>query len=221
MATGIGQFGFGYKSHRYAEAGAYYTATIGGTPGTGIISGVTTALVNTTPYILFYNGNTVLSGIRCYLDFLFLHCTVIGASESRLEATLQLDPTQGVNPYTSGASLLTPTNTNSDSGSAASAVVLRVGAVVCAAPATRNICSYTMSTAIPLVEDQWAFNFGSDSGFIGGGNVIADSSSTGHHRQFWAPPVIVGPGETFRFNTWGASMGTGVTFSGNLGWIEV
>lgn len=220
MATGIGQYGFGPKQYRYADAGKYYTATIGGTPGTGIISGVTTTLVNTTPYLLFYNGNTVQSGIKCYLDFLFLHCTVIGATESRLEATLQLDPTQGTNPYTSGASLLTPTNCNSDSA-ASSAVVLRVGAVVCVAAATRNIGHYVLSTAIPLVEDQWSFDFGGSGGFHGGGNVIADSSSTGHHRQYAAPPVVVGPGETFRFNTWGTAMATGVTFAGNLGWIEV
>jgi hypothetical protein len=220
MATGIGQYGFGHKAWRYADAGKYYTATIGGTPGTGIISGVTTALVNTTPYIFFYNGNTALSGIKCYLDQLFLHCTVIGASESRLEATFQLDPTQGVSQYTSGATLLTPTNVNSDSA-ASSAVVLRVGAVVCVAAATRNVWHTTMSTAIPLVEDQWAWDFGGASGFHGGGNVIADSSSTGHHRQFMAPPIVVGPGETFRFNTWGASMGTGVTFAGNLSWVEV
>lgn len=220
MPTGIAQYGFGSKSYRYADAGKFFTATIGGTPGTGIISGVTTALVNTTPYLLFYNGNSVTSGIKCYLDFLFLHCTVVGASESRLEATMQLDPTQGVNPYTSGATLLTPTNTSADSNNA-SAVVLRVGAVVCVAPATRNIINYTLSTAIPLVEDQWAFDFGGSGGFHGGGNVIADSSSTGHHRQYPAPPVVVGPGETFRLNTWGAAMGTGVTFSGNLAWIEV
>jgi hypothetical protein len=219
MATGIGQYGFGNKATRYADAGKYFTATIGATPGTGLISGVTTALVNTTPYIFFYNGNTVLSGIKCYLDFLFLQTTVIGASETRLEGTMQLDSTQGVSQYTSGATLLTPTNCSADSA-AASAVILRVGAVVCVAAANRNIASYTMSTAIPLVEDQWNWNFG-EANFFGGGNVIADSSSTGHHRQFPAPPVVVGPGETFRFNTWGASMGTGVTFSGNLGWLEV
>jgi hypothetical protein len=216
--TGIGQYGFGHKASRYADAGKYFTATIGGTPGTGIISGVTTALVNTTPYIFFYNGNTVASGIKCYLDFLFLHCTVVGASESRLEATMQLDPTQGASQYTSGATLLTPVNCSSDSLTA-SGVILRVGAVVCVAGATRNIANYTLSTAIPLVEDQWSFNFG-DASFFGGGNVIADSSSTGHHRQYPAPPVVVGPGQTFRFNTWGAAMATGVTFSGNMGWIE-
>ena len=219
MATGIGQYGFGNKNWRYADAGKYFSATIGGTPGMGIISGVTTALVNTTPYIHFYNGNTVLSGIKCYLDFLFLHCTVVGASESRLEATFQLDPTQGTNPYSSGASLLTATNANADS-IATSAVVLRVGACVSVAAANRNIAHYTMSTAIPLVEDQWSWDFGG-SQFFGGGNVIADTSSTAHHRGFPAPPVVVGPGETFRVNTWGASMGTGVTFAGMLGWVEV
>jgi hypothetical protein len=220
MATGIGQYGFGFKSWRYADAGKYFSTTIGATPGTGIISGVTTALVNTTPYILFYNGNTVASGIKCYFDFLFLHCTVIGASESRLEMTMQVDPTQGVNPYTSGASLMVQTNPNSDSSNASAAVV-RVGAVVCVAAANRNVAHYTMSTAIPLVEDQWSWDFGGSGGFHGGGNVIADSASTGHHRQFPAPPIIVGPGESARFNTWGAAMGTGVTFAGNLSWVEV
>lgn len=220
MATGIGQYGFGFKSWRYADAGKYFTAVIGATPGTGIISGVTTALVNTTPYIFFYNGNTVTSGIKCYLDFLSLKATAIGASETRLEATMQLDSTQGVSQYTSGASLLTPTNTNSDSATTSS-VVLRVGANVVVAAANRNIAHFVLSTAIPLIEDEWSWDFGGSGGFHGGGNVIADSSSTGHHRQYPAPPVIVGPGETFRFNTWGASMGTGVTFMGNLAWVEV
>lgn len=220
MATGIGQYGFGHKAWRYADAGKYYATTIGATPGTGIISGVTTSLVNTTPYILFYNGNTVQSGIKCYLDYLFLKTTVIGASESRLEMTMQVDPTQGVNPYTSGATLMVPSNVNSDSSAVTSAVI-RVGAVVCVAAASRNVAHYTMSTAIPLVEDEWSWDFGGASGFHGGGNVIADSSSTGHHRQFPAPPIIIGPGESARFNTWGAGMGTGVTFSGMLTWVEV
>ena len=42
MPTGIAQYGFGYKAYRYADAGKYFSATIGGTPGTGLISGVTT-----------------------------------------------------------------------------------------------------------------------------------------------------------------------------------
>ncbi len=221
MATGIGQYGFGHKAWRYADAGKYYSTTIGATPGTGIISGVTTALVNTTPYILVYNGNTVASGIKIYLDQLFLHCTVIGASETRLEMTMQLDPTQGTNPYTSGASLMVPVNCNANDTTDTTAAVVRVGACVVVAAANRNVAHYTMSSAIPLVEDQWSWDFGGASGFHGGGNVIADSSSTGHHRQFPAPPVIIGPGQSFRANVWGGSMATGVTFAGLLTWVEV
>src|SRR4051812_8120308 len=102
MATGIGQYGFGSKTARYADAGDYFTLT-NPTPGTGLITGVVTSLADTTPYIVFKNNNTVASGIKCHLDKIVLDCTVVGTtfSGSRKFAH-KLDSSQTTARYTSG-----------------------------------------------------------------------------------------------------------------------
>lgn len=226
MATGIGQYGFGSKLHRYADAGKYFTLT-NPTPGTGIITGVVTSLADTTPYIVFKNNNTVASGIKCYLDFLQLDVTVVGTtfSASRKFAH-KLDTSQSTTRYSSGASQtfgpsLTNAinNTNADSTNASAANVY-VGAITAAAAGSaRLVSSGTLCSAIEVVFSTYVFDFGGPVQQPYSG--LVDNSTTPMHKVFPAPPIVVGPQEHYLLHLWGATLSVGITFGVNMGWIEV
>jgi hypothetical protein len=220
MATGIGQYGFGAKMNRYADAGKYFTVT-NATPGTGIISGVVTSLADTTPYIVFKNNNSVASGIKCYLDHLQLDVTVVGTtfSGSRKFAH-KLDTSQSVARYTSGGTgPITPQNSNADSGNASNAQVY-VGAITAAAAGNaRLISSGTLCSAIEVVFSTFVFDFGApiQQPYTG----LVDNSTTPMHKVFPTAPIVVGPQEHYLLHIWGASLSVGITFGVNLGFIEV
>jgi hypothetical protein len=224
MATGIGQYGFGVKQLRYAEAGKYFTAT-NPTPGTGIITGVVTSLADTTPYIVFKNNNPVGSKVNCYLDKLVLDCTVVGTtfSGSRKFAH-KLDASQTTARYTSGGStwgsgLTSPiNNVNADSQNQ-SGVQLYVGAITAAAAGSaRLIESGTLCSAIEVVFSTFVFDFGAP--LVQPITGLIDNSTTVMHKYFPTAPVIVGPQEHYLFHVWGATLSVGITFGFNLGWIE-
>lgn len=225
MATGLGQYGFGAKTSRYGDAGVYYTAT-NPTPGTGIITGVVTALADTTPYLIFKNNNTVQSGIRCYLDFLQLDVTVVGTtfSGSRKFAH-KLDTSQSTTRYTSGATSIHGAgqtnpinNVNGDVGNNSNALIY-VGAITAAAAgAARLVSGRTLRSAIEVVFDTYTFDFGAPQQQPASG--LVDNSTTPCHKYFSEPPIVVGPQEHYLFHVWGASLSVGITFGYNLGWVE-
>jgi len=219
MATGLGQYGFGSKTHRYADAGKYFVAS-NPTPGTGVIGMVSTTSDNTKPTLLFKNGNTVASGIRCYLDYLRLCCTVVGVGHTAPKVTFGLDVSQTTTRYTSGGSSITPVNVNGDSTNA-SAVTFYFGAVTAAAAGSaRLINSHAITSgAIEVVYDTFVFDFGAPSHSMKAS--LIDNTTTLTHGYFSEPPVIVGPGQHFTAIIWGASNSTGITWAFDMGWVEV
>ena len=218
MTIGIGQFGFGAKQHRYADAGAYFVGS-NATPGTGIISGAVTSLADTTPYIVFKNNNTVLSGTKCYLDYLRLYVTVVGIGHTLPKVAHKLDASQSTTRYTSGGTVITPVNTNSDS-SVLSAVQLYVGAITAAAAGSaRLVNSHALANAIEVVYDSWVFDFGAPA--HSSKTSLADNSTTITHGYFGEPPIVVGPQEHYLFHVWAGSMSTGITFGFDMGWVEI
>lgn len=226
MATGIGQYGFGPKQYRYADAGKYFTAT-NPTPGTGVVTGVVTSLADTTPYIVFKNNNTVASGIKCYLDKLVLDCTIVGTtfSGSRKFAH-KLDTSQSTTRYTSGAGQIHGSgqtnpinNANADSATGSGALIY-VGAITAAAAGSaRLVESGTLCSAIEVVFSTFVFDFGAPlyQPYTG----LIDNSTTVMHKYFPTAPIVVGPQEHYLFHLWGASMSVGITFGYNLGFVEV
>lgn len=226
MATGIGQYGFGAKQYRYADAGKYFTAT-NPTPGTGVITGVVTSLADTTPYLVFKNNNSVASGIKCYLDKLVLDVTVVGTtfSGSRKFAH-KLDTSQSTTRYTSGAGAIHGAgqtnpinNVNADSQNASSALVY-VGAITAAAAgAARLIESGTLCSAIEVVFSSFIFDFGAPLSQPLSG--LVDNSTTPMHKYFPVSPIVVGPQEHYLFHLWGATLSVGITLGYNLGFVEV
>lgn len=216
MATGLGQFGFGVKNHRYSQSGKYFMAT-NPTPGTGIISGAVTALADTTPYIVVKNNNTVLSGICIYPDFLRLHVTVVGVGHTSPKLTVKLDTSQSVTRYTSGGSTITPVSTG---GSGLTNAQVFVGAITAAAAGNAVIVdTFQLASAIEVVNDTWTVDFGCPTASMK--TALADNTTTITHGYFPTAPVCIGPQQHLTIHLWAASMGTGITLQPSLGYIEV
>lgn len=216
MPTGIGQYGFGAKNHRYGTAGKYYMAT-NPTPGTGIISGVVTSLADTTPLLLVKNNNSVSSGVSIILDFLRLHVTVVGIGHTSPKLTLKTDTSQSTTRYTSGGTTITPVCTSSRGGTSNAQVYF--GAITAAAAGSaRLIDTFQLATAIEVVNDTWSVDFGAAVCSIK--SALADNSTTITHGYFPTAPIEIGPQEHFAAHIWGASMSTGITLQFSLGYIE-
>lgn len=214
--TGIGQYGFGAKQHRYADAGKYFVAT-NPTPGTGIVSGVVTTLADTTPLLLLKNNNAVDSGIKVALDFLRLHCTVVGVGHTSPKLTFKTDASQSTTRYTSGGTAITPVNS---SGNAQSNAQVYFGAITAAAAGSaRLIDTFQLKTAIEVVNDTWVFNFGAADHSIK--SALADNTTTISHSSFSTAPIVLAPQQHFAAHFWAASNSTGVTFQFTLGYVEV
>jgi hypothetical protein len=225
MANGIGQFGFGVKTARYAAAGKYWTAT-NPTAGTGVISGVVTSLADTTPYIVVKNNNAAptsgTAGTRIHLDKLVLDVTVVGTtfSGSRKFAHKIDYNTSRANP--TGGSTITPqpTGRNADGTLPATGAQVFAGALTAAAAGdARLVESGTLCSAIEVVFSTFTFGFGDalNQPLTG----LVDNSTTPMHKYFPLAPVVLAPGEMWTFHLWGASLSVGITFGFNLGYVEV
>jgi hypothetical protein len=180
---------------------------------------VSTTYDTTKPTILFKNGNSVASGIRCYLDYLRMQVTVVGTGESVLNMAFQLDVSQSTTRYTSGGSSITPVNTNGDSTNA-SAVTFYFGAVTAAAAGSaRLINSHSLTSAKEVVFDSFTFDFGSPSKSVV--TSMVDNTTTITHKCYGEPPVIVGPQQHFLAIVWAAGISPATTWAFDMGWIEV
>ena len=220
MATGLGQYGFGVKNHRFAQSGRYFMAT-NPTPGTGLISGAVTSLADTTPYILVRNNNSVASGINIYPDFLRLHVTVVGIGHTSPKLTVKLDTGQTTTRYTSGGTAITPISTGNGAATlAATGALIYFGAITAAAAgAAVLIDTFQLKTAIEVVNDTWAVDFGSPTHSVK--SALADNSTTISHGYFGTAPICIGPQQHLTIHLWAASMSTGVTLQPSFGYIEL
>jgi len=215
MATGIGQYGFGVKSHRYAEAGKYFVAT-NGTPGTGIIGPVCTTYDATKPTLLL--ANPAASDVKLYLDYLRMYVTVVGVGHTSPKIVFALDTAKGVDRWTSGGTAITPVNVNSGSQVASDAFMYFGAITAAAAGSTRTINSHQLASAIEVVFDSWVFDFGAPS--HSQHTALANNSTTITHGYFGEPPVVLGPGTCFTATVWAGSLSTGITWGFDMGWIE-
>lgn len=218
MATGIGQYGFGVKSARHADAGKYFVAT-NPTPGTGIVSAAVTSLADTTPYLVIKNNNPVASGIKMYLDFWRLTLTAAGGGGTVRNMTFKLDSSQTTTRYSSGGSVIgAGVNVNADSTNASNAQVY-LGAVTAAAAGSARIIGHVMMREIiEIVNDTFVFDFGPAQHQAAANLATGGTATTS--RYFSMPPVVIGPQEHFLAHYWGGSL-TAATFENLIGWIEV
>lgn len=220
MATGIGQYGFGAKMHRYADAGKYFTAT-NPTAGTGLISGAVTSLADTTPLVLIKNGNTAGSGIKLYLDYLKLQVTVVGVGHTAPHIAVKKDFSQSTTRYTSGGTQITPQPVGRSGGAIpASSAQVYFGAITAAAAGdARLISSFRVKGAIEVVLDTFTLDFGAP--VVQPQNGLVDNSTTISHGVFNMPPLELDPQEHATIHWFAGSQGTGTTFAFTLGFVEV
>lgn len=218
MATGIGQYGFGSKNFRYADAGKYFVAT-NPTPGTGIASAAVTSFAATTPYLVIKNNNTVASGIKIFMDFWRLTLTAAGGGGTVRNMTFTIDASQTTTRYSSGGSTIgAGVNTNSDSGNGSNAQVYLGAITAAAAGSARTIGHVMMREIIEIVNDTFVFDFGPPSARPT--TTLATGGTATVARYFSMPPVVIGPQEHLLAHYWGGSL-TAATFENLLGWVEV
>ena len=200
-----------------SDEGSYFTVK-NPTSGTGIASiAAADADDPLETYILMRNNDSI-GYKRAYLDYLKLNCTVAGVGHTSSRYTMTLDA--GVGRYTSGATMTAaPTNVNMDSSELS--VCTCIGGPLITTAATsqaRRVAQGVIRAAvINVIGDVHLFLFG---GGPGGGYRGVAEGTTQMCSIIPAPPIIVGPQQSFLFSVWGASMSTGVAFEIEMGWWE-
>ena len=191
----------GLGRHNLADEGSYFSF-ITPTPGTGIVDGVVTTFVETTPNILIYNGS---NNKRLVMDFIRLTVTVAPAGGTRVRFTTTIDDG---NRYTSGGTALTINNTNMDSTVSSSGVSAYKGAITAtAASGSRRVVADTMFRwgTIGIVGDVYELVFGEPN--------VATITPVATVATFskGLPPVVIGPGDSLVIVQWEASQSTAPT----------
>ena len=192
----------GSGRHGAAEDGSYFSF-ITPTPGTGIVDGVVTTFVETTPSIVIYNGNP---SKYLTMDFIRQTCTVAPVGGTRVRNTITID---NGNRYSSGGTALTINNTNMDSLNGVNGVVGYKGAITAsAATAERRIVADPIFRwgTIMIVGDVYETVFG-QQGPTPSHTPVATVATFVKN----VPPVVLGPGDSLVIVQWEASQSTAPT----------
>lgn len=171
-----------------ADAGDYYRAG-NATIGTAISYSVVTAWAATSAFLIMRN-TAAGGGLRVYPDYIRLLLGTAPASATAMHYAMTLDPT---NRYTSGGTVISGTNTNLLSSIATAGVA----SVICGAPTiaaaganVRTVTRGQVRSVIPVVGDQYVFQFG---GLPQQGQLITNSTNPAI-TQISVPPVVLAPG---------------------------
>lgn len=187
------------KNHQLAADGSYFVTT-NPTPGTGIAYAVTAAASETAGYFLaIINGSSAgdPSAKTIFLDYLRLIPTVAPASGTSGRFAWRSDVAA---KYTSGGSALTPVNPNSGNGNTSVASV-KAGALTTAAASgvARLISHGVLRGAIPVVNDEYVFDFGGAE--AAGGSIITSGTNV-QRMGIPVPPIVIGPGMMVGLQLW-------------------
>jgi hypothetical protein len=200
------------KEYGAVSEGSYFIACTP-TAGTGIIGhAAPTTFDEAKPILVLYNASTTK---YVYPQFIQLNETVASVGGTRMQFSLTTD---NGNRVSSAGTALTINNANGAS-SVATAVTATFGAVVgTAATGARKYYGDIVfrQTTIDIIGDNYTIVFGAPSSNGGASSKVAtliDSSRV-------APPIAIGPGQSFTMVQWAASQSTGPTFQVIAGWIE-
>ena len=205
----------GSKVHALSDEGSYFIQK-NATTGTGIAStAAVTAYDATKPFLYLYNSATASEGTRIYLDYLKLQVTSAGTNGTALWYDMVLD---NIARYTSGGTASTFINPNMDSSATQSATGY-AGALVAPAASSdvRKVCGGAIRLVIPVVGDQYLFNFGSPS-CTGSSLALAGTAITSFVSP--APPIVVGPGDSFLVYLWLPSQDGASSYEYELGFWQ-
>jgi len=204
----------GKPAYGLAEQGQYFVAT-NPTAGTGIAGFAAADGINDLQNTLsVFNRNSAASGKRIYFDFLTVMVTAAGANGTDLAYVMHTDT---VTRYTSGGSAITPVCTNA-SAEEESGARIHFGALVSPeASAQRLISGGVMRVVIGVVGDIFNFNFGGSGETSAQGILEATATVC---MNFAVPPVSIGPGDSFLWQTNATSQSAGISWEFQLGyWV--
>jgi len=190
--------------HNLADDGSYFSF-VTPTPGTGIIDGVVTTFVETTPSFVIYNGNPTK---YLTMDFIRETCTAAPVGGTRVRRTVTIDDG---NRYSSGGTALTVNNTNMDSAVALNGVVAYTGAITAsAASASRRLIADPIFRwgTIGIVGDIYEMVFGHE-GTTPSHTPVATVATFVKN----VPPVVLGPLDSLVIVQWEASQSTAPTLA--------
>lgn len=202
----------GKGAYAYADEGSYFIAQ-NPTVGTAI-SGIVAADGAEGLENLFYIENTSATK-RIYLDYLRLIPTAAGASGT---TTRFVSAIHSAARYTSGGTAITPQNASPSSGEGTVATVY-FGALVTTAPAGITVMDHGALRlgVIKVVGDIYLFDFGGDK--LDMPSVV--TSGTAQAFVPWRhPPVVLGQGECFTLEVYGASQNGAADFEFQARWWE-
>jgi len=197
--------------------GSYFIAT-NPTMGTGIA--MTTSITTFAETagavgVMFLLRNTLTAGDtakRIVMDYLKMKIIQVPTSATHWDYAVAVDD----NParYTSGGSVITPTNPNGGA-SAGSIASLYFGALTTGVPTNRRIVGRgTLRGIIPTTFDTMTIAFGGDHV----ANAILTSGSAKYLDV--TSPVILAPGQNMAITMWGTSNAAAPSFEFEAGWIE-
>lgn len=205
----------GAKQNAYAEEGSYFSA-YNVTDGTGIAGHAAPVQsdLSLKPLLHIFNASTTKS---ITLDFIRVRLTAIGAGATTCDVTTWVDR-NGATVKTSGGTVATVVNCNGAS-TAASAGVVSFGAVVATAGTGEvRIDHQRVRSVVPVVEDQYIFQFGASSMSF----PSALSTAAAAYANILVPltPAVIGPGGNFKLAMWGASQSGAHSLEYTVGYWE-
>lgn len=203
------------RDHAVADSGNYFIG-VNPTPGTGIASNAApTALVETTPLFICYNGNTGTS-INIYPIFLRFKDTAASTGGTGINFTHSLD---NANRLSSGGTALTLNAVNPGAKTKSNATVT-VGALTASGKTSSQIPLGNLMfrpTVIDQAGDQYEIQYGSPDGI---GTGVDTAGTTILHLVKAVAPIVIPPGWSYLVNIWKASMSAAVSFEVEFGFVE-
>jgi hypothetical protein len=193
-----------------ALSGSYLTAT-NPTIGTAIVTTTSiTAFTAVSPVAAFFNAG--VNGRSIVMDYLSMRIQQVPTSATRWLYTWVVDP---VDRYTSGGTLLVPTNTNSGVDNT-SIMRFHFGAIVAtaASASVRRHSNGLVRDVIPLIDDSTTFRF-NDRG--ANGSLV---NAAGGVQYIAVPPMVIAPGHTGLLYLFGDSNAAAPTWEFTAGWYE-
>lgn len=200
-----------------ADEGTFRLA-LNPTPGTGIAAAINASVSETAGNFLNIKNNDAINNGRAkfiYMHYLRLILTALPASATSVQYFLKLDI---VNRYTSGGTVLTPSSPNL-AGGQASVAQLWAGALTTVAPSQSAalVSRGVMRSIIPSINDEWIFNFGTES-FAGS---ISLAAANAQRMTVPCAPIIIGPQQNLSFQVWApVNSVTPPSFELEVGWFE-
>lgn len=204
----------------HALEGKYFSATTVPTTGATGVAGhaAPVAYIDTKPFLVFQNNNTLGSGVKIILKRLQLRWTAVGAGGTLPRYFTALDPV--TNRYTSGGTEITlKVNAHGGSSTSSNAKIYHGAVVAPAASASQRVLKTgQIRPVVPVIYDELNFRFGDNDGAAGAPSVLSGTlvaSQTIHHD-----PVVLNPQDTFLLHLWRASQSGADSYEIDLGWIE-